>query len=1011
MSIRLFLTLSALLIIVRPSYAGYGLDCPGLSGYGDPTTGYSVCMVNCGALNPHWGLKFLCVGYEIYVCNDHCSGGNSEPQQCAGNPIDIKTGAKLQTVQDYEAEGAFGLAISRSYNSNATHVDGMFGKRWSGLEYAKIVLKYINNQFYVHVYRSTGHVTYFKYNDTTTVFSPVSVGEDSSLKLIDFGEGNLFWEFRTDDDMTEYYVYDPVIDSVTHISSTWTLNGVRQIKFYYDALNRLEILRDQDNNDMVLTYNADDRIQTITVPGSRVYNYEYDALGNLEFVTYPDDTPADQTDNPQVQYHYEDPQIDSTTLERLYPYALTGITDENGDRFATWTYDTGGKGASSEHAVGVERVTFEYDIDQTTVTNANGRQTIYHFDILGDRESESGVKRVSSVEGVATSNCLASDTSYTYDSFTGFKNKETDSEGNITTFVMNSLGMETSRTEAQIDVGGAVVATADTRTIETDWDAYWRLPSEIREPGKTTVYTYENNRIKTKTETDTTSSAIPYSTNGVTRTWTYNYTYFGAGQQQVETISVDGPRTDVSDVSVQTFNPRGWLLQSQNALGHTAQILTHNTEGLPLTLQDPNGTQVSLTYTPRNWLDTRTEHSSDGDLVVDYDYDDVGQVTRVTLPNGVEVNYVYDVAHRLIEIYNTDEGGFKFERIEYVLDDLGNIETESIFYSSNTLVYQQQKIFDDLGRLLTVIGAEGQDLQANSYGPNGNLERVTDPNTVDIVHSFDGLNRLQQTEDRNGNAIVYEYDAQDHLISVTDQRLLITGYVYDGLGRKIQQSSPDTGVTIYYYDLADNLIQTIDARLVQVDYTYDALNRLLTTVYPATSSENLTYRYDELTIQGKPNESLGRLTGIDQDNGNSLEYLYDDRGNTIKTFENVNGHSFVTGYAYDEASLLEQVRYPSGRLVNYAYDNLGKVDSVTTQASSGEASETLASAINHNAFGPISQLTFGNGVQMDRSYDLHYRPDIVTAKDGGTDLMAYDYAFSARNYIDSITDLVNVNEG
>jgi len=57
-------------------------------------------------------------------------------------------------------------------------------------------------------------------------------------------------------------------------------------------------------------------------------------------VIYPDTT-ADPNDNPKRTYHYEDTR---------FPNHLTGVTDENGDRYSTFAYDAEGKAILTEHA-------------------------------------------------------------------------------------------------------------------------------------------------------------------------------------------------------------------------------------------------------------------------------------------------------------------------------------------------------------------------------------------------------------------------------------------------------------------------------------------------------------------------------------------------------------------------------------------------------------------------------------------------------------------------------------
>jgi YD repeat-containing protein len=93
-------------------------------------------------------------------------------------------------------------------------------------------------------------------------------------------------------------------------------------------------------------------------------------------VVYPDATLADPSDAPTRRYHYEDSR---------FPYHLTGLTDENGNRYAIWSYDAAGRAVSSEHAGGVDRVTFAYNVEgTTTVTDALGQARTYTYDVQGN---------------------------------------------------------------------------------------------------------------------------------------------------------------------------------------------------------------------------------------------------------------------------------------------------------------------------------------------------------------------------------------------------------------------------------------------------------------------------------------------------------------------------------------------------------------------------------------------------------------------------------------------------
>jgi YD repeat-containing protein len=125
--------------------------------------------------------------------------------------------------------------------------------------------------------------------------------------------------------------------------------------------------------------------------------------------------------------------------------------------------------------------------------------------------------------------------------------------------------------------------------------------------------------------------------------------------------TVDGPRTDVGDVTRFTYDARGDLVSITNALGHLSEITAHDPHGRPLAIRDPNGTVTGLTYDARGRLVSRTV---DGQPTP-FHYDAAGSLLRATSPNGSSLQHAYDAAHRLIAM--EDNLG---NRIDYTLSRL-----------------------------------------------------------------------------------------------------------------------------------------------------------------------------------------------------------------------------------------------------------------------------------------------------------------------------------------------------
>lgn len=929
---------------------------------------------------------------------DECEGPNNQSNSILGNPINIATGHKLQQVTDYKDEShgtfSFPLVHKRYYNSNYRITAGVFGPAWRGhYERTIQVLSDTSLRMVRHV---GGNRSFTKSGD---VWQSSSF-DTNKLEEIKDGSGTTTgWRYTSTDLDVELYDVDGRLVSITNrhgLTHTLEYQSGRLFRVYASANRYIEFI-----------YNPDGLVSELKTPDNVSVFYEYQDFNytsstqkkRLYRVKQPDLTPADSSDNPFVEYRYGEAAYTNSSYAGLY---LTGIIDENGDRYATYGYDSAGRANLTVHGThdedsteGVKdnanRMDVIYSVSDTsysaTSINAKGKQTIYSFQLTDQ------LRRATNVEGVASPNCAAASRGKTLD-VNGFPDTVTDWNGNVTDYTYSSVGLETVRTEAQ--------GQAEERAIETDWYVDQRLPEEIREEGRTINFTYENGRLRTRTETDTTNFSQPYSTNGRQRSWDYSYTYHDPQNRLVETVTVDGPRSDVNDVTVYQYNESGWLISVTNALGHKTEVLEYNLKGQPLRVRDANGVETSMTYHPRGWLETRTLHSNQGDLTTSYEYDDAGMVTGVNTADGKSITLQYDTAHRLTKVTNN-----LGETLELTLDEFGKPEVTEVRDSQSNIQKLVRKEFDELGRLWKVIAVEGHDHEIYQYDNNSNPTRIYDANDVPRMQAFDGLDRLDVITDREGGVVDYKYDPRDNLISVSDKNQLHTLYTVDGFGFNIQEQSPDRGMIIYKYDPAGNLIEKRDARQVTSTYTFDPINRVKTHDIAGYQEEAITYSYDETGSVEEPNYGIGKLTGVSQASGDSESYVYDDRGNkTIRTAV-VNGQTYTTGFVYNDKNQLATITYPSGRLVHYTYDDLGRINSVATQQSSATDIEPVAANVLYAPFGPLSSLDYGNGIQLTKSYDKHYRIDRITSAVSDNAVLDLDYGYDTRGNINSIEDLLD----
>jgi YD repeat-containing protein len=620
---------------------------------------------------------------------------------------------------------------------------------------------------------------------------------------------------------------------------------------------------------------------------------------------------------------------------------LTGITAENGLLFARFWYTTGTNRAfRSQHFGNFDRYAAQF-ISSTLaeVTNPLGVWRRYEHVIHGGT-----TKIVAMYQVCQTPGCSGMVSSiFTYDA-DGSLLYKTDFNQSRTSFSWDNVRqLEIQRIEGQTSSGGTTPAT---RTISTQWNGTFSLPTLIAEPGRTTAISYDSNgNLLTKTVTDTALAR--------TRTWAFTYNSFG------HVLSIDGPRTDIPDITTYSYDAVGNLTSITNPAGHITTITSYDAHGRPLTIVDPNGLATTLTYNARGWITSRSDESE----TTVYEYDEVGQITKITLPDASFLTYTFNEARRLTQI--ADNLGNK---IVYAVDFMGNPTAEQVFEASGSLAQTRSRAFNVLGRLIQEVGAASQ-TTSFGYDNQGNVTRITDPLSHVTLQAFDALNRLVQITDPAAGLTRYAYNGRDQLISITDGRNLITAYGVDALDNLNQQASPDTGTTINSYDAAGNLLTSRDAKNQTTTYIYDALNRVTRITYHDGSQ--LNYTYDQ-GVNGKGRLSSIVETAADGALNAQMVYAYDAHGRMTSEIRTLGTGAYLTQYAFDAAGRLSSMTYPSGRRIAYSFDAAGRVAGITTSLPGG-AAQTVVANVAYHPFGGVKSFTYGNGQTYTRTIDLDGR--------------------------------------
>jgi len=312
-----------------------------------------------------------------------------------------------------------------------------------------------------------------------------------------------------------------------------------------------------------------------------------------------------------------------------------------------------------------------------------------------------------------------------------------DFDGNRSCYANDlSRNLETSRVEGLSNTAvcssltpAGVTLPASSRKVSTQWHPDWRMQAKVAEPLKLTSWIYngqpdpfDGNAVAScapstallpdgkpivvlckQVEQATTdadghlglSAVLQAGVPSRVQSWTYN--------QYGQVLTAKGPRSDVNDTTVYAYysdttadHTMGDLATLTNALGQTTQYTQYNKAGKLLHSLDANAVVTDNVYDLRQRLTSSTV----GGLQTQYGYDPVGQLIKLTLPDGTFYGYTYDDAHRLTQI--TDQAS---NSITYTLDNAGNRTLDQVKDPQGNLSRTVSRAFDALGRVQQMTGA------------------------------------------------------------------------------------------------------------------------------------------------------------------------------------------------------------------------------------------------------------------------------------------------------------------
>ena len=519
----------------------------------------------------------------------------------------------------------------------------------------------------------------------------------------------------------------------------------------------------------------------------------------------------------------------------------------------------------------------------------------------------------------------------------------------------------------------------------------------------------------------------------VTRTNPSQITYSDAFSDGVNRNTHAFPTTVTTSIADQTG------AHGSNQAFVSTSVYDFNT-GKTVSTTEPNGDTTTFDYTdPLNRLKQVT--NADGGRLR-YVYSDTPGNLYVQLLTDLDAsrsresrNYLDGLGREIRSFTYDGTASTPWTVVDTYYDVQGRVEKQSQPYrvsSANSTLPAtcstcSTAVYDTLGRIISATSPDNAQV-VTSYGAStsgvlGVTSTVTDQAGRKRRTLVDALGRLVRVDEPNettgnldvgGASTSYTYDASGNLRKVTQgaqQRF----YLYDSLGRLLRSRNPEeeinslvsnltdevTGNTqwsnAYTYDNGGNIVTRVDARNVTSTFEYDALNRVKTRSYD-NGTPSVSFTYDAASVDN----SKGRLTKVSSSVSTYNYDEYDALGRVKASSQTIDGVTYSMSYTYNLAgSMISQI-YPSGKVINYEYDDAGRLAGLKNQASPvyyAGAAATDANRILYSPHGAVSRMRLGNNLWEHTNYNSRLQPEqkgLGTASTN-SNLLQLDYNYGGTN--------------
>jgi RHS repeat-associated protein len=341
--------------------------------------------------------------------------------------------------------------------------------------------------------------------------------------------------------------------------------------------------------------------------------------------------------------------------------------------------------------------------------------------------------------------------------------------------------------------------------------------------------------------------------------------------------------------------------------------------------------------------------------------------------NSANFNWYDDLGRKISEGYRTLNDGpasepkNSFKTFTYDIYDRVTkaYEPHLAMLPSTNGSFNETK-FDVYGRPLQIIEHTGK---TTNFSYNG-LTTTADDGITTKITTKNSFGKVVSHSD-NGGTITYQYFADGNLKQSNFGGVIIK-FEYDGWGRKTKLTDPSAGVYTYEYNDFGEMIKETTPKGI-TNYTLDNFGKLLekTTVGSGGDPTNTktTYTYDAASKL----VTYVKFTDITGGFYTEYNYGYDDYRRLYFTDE--NGFNAY----YQRATLFDDFGRPEKQLfaATNTSDSKSSIKWIKNTYKNGhhwqildfDTNELLWQATKVNGRGQLTQGSYGNGININNTYD------------------------------------------